>query len=153
MYHALVHYPQIDTTFIEQFRNVYDPYSDMVQAHITFLFGIPDDIEMDQLEKHIQTILTAWASFPIQIKGIHKSWDHCLYLGIKNGHDLIIQLHDELYGGILTDFYRKDLPFDPHLGLGIFSKQTYNPKNPGKYDLDTDKYMKAIKEAEKNNKS
>ena len=77
------------------------------------------------------------------------TWDQCMYLGVQEGHNLIIQLHDDLYGGILQEFHRKDLPFDPHLGIGIFSKQVFNPKNPEKYDLDESSYKKALMEVEK----
>ena len=149
MYHALVHYPQIDTTFIEEFRKTYDPYFQLAKVHITFLFGIPDVVQLADLEKHIRSVLSSWEPFPISIKDINMSWDQCMYLGIEEGNDSILLLHDELYGGMLQEFLRNDIPFNPHLGIGIFSKQSYDPENPTQYDLDEEKYNKAFVDTEK----
>jgi hypothetical protein len=41
MFYALVHYPQIDPEFINDFRRKYDPHVDLIEPHITFVFLVP----------------------------------------------------------------------------------------------------------------
>ena len=38
--HALVHFPNIDTTGINALRDEYDPYKDLIDVHITVIFPV-----------------------------------------------------------------------------------------------------------------
>lgn len=148
MYHCLVNYPKIDSKRIIKFRNKYDPYCELVDLHITFLFPILDDIKEEDLDNHIQLIIAHWKAFPVTIEGIKKTWDHWMYLAFKKGAKNITKLHDELYTGILTPYLRTDLPFEPHIGLGSFSLEVYNINDPTyQHELDEVKYKNALKEA------
>ena len=42
MFYALVHYPNIDTRRINEFRRKYDPHFDLIEPHITFVFLVPE---------------------------------------------------------------------------------------------------------------
>lgn len=149
MFHCLVHYPDIEKQKIHEFQNKYDPFVNLIDIHITFLFPIPEEIDKDTLERHIRKILSNWEPFLVHIKGIKKTWDHFMYLAFKKGGNKIIRLHDELYSGILHPYLRTDLPYDPHIGLGWFGVEKYDFNNPVyQHELDEVKFNKAKKEAQ-----
>jgi len=149
VYHALVHYPEIKTEKIEAFRKKYDPTYNLIRAHITILFPIPPKISKKSLSEHIQEALTNWEPFKIEIEGFTKSWDHWLFLILREGNENIINLHDDLYMGILIPFLRKDIEYIPHVGLGQFIKESekYSLKNPTDVIFDENKYKVALAEA------
>jgi hypothetical protein len=42
MFYAVVHYPNIDTYLINQFRKMYDPQCHLIEPHITLVFLLSD---------------------------------------------------------------------------------------------------------------
>ena len=151
MYYCVIHYPKIDSTKIEELRRNYDPTYEHIKAHITLVFPIKtDDIGKEDLERHIEEIIAEQSSFDIKLAEFEKSWDNWLLLGLEKGRNQIVTLHDELYSGILKPFWRKDLPFSPHISLGQFNEKgtNYSLKNPEAVAFDNELYEKALKEAE-----
>lgn len=124
MSYAIVHYPQINTKRINQIRQKYDPQVDLIPPHITLVFPIKEIINSDNLMLHLQNVLSRWQPFPIHLQGLQQSWDKYLFLMVKEGNSDIIKLHNELYTDILAEYCRKDIPFVPHLTLGVFTKST-----------------------------
>ena len=122
MIYALVHYPNVDTKRINQLRKKYDPQVDLIEPHITLMFPVPESIGEDNLVNHIESILSGWQPFPIHLQGFQKSWDDYLFLMVKEGDADIIGLHSEIYTGILADYRKEDVPFVPHLTLGVLAK-------------------------------
>lgn len=149
MFYALVYFPQINTSQIDQFRRKYDPHVDLIQPHVTFMFPVPEGIGEQRLVAHIATVLDGWEPFEIHLNGFRKSWDHYLFLVLQEGNDHAIRLHDELYTGILAEYHREDIEFIPHLGLGVFTQHdaNYDPLDPQKTQLDSDRYARALAEA------
>ncbi|MEH2381274.1 MAG: 2'-5' RNA ligase family protein [Nostoc sp.] len=121
MSYALVHYPNINTEHINQIRQKYDPQVDLIEPHITLVFPLIKSINENNLILHTDKILSKWKTFPISLKGLQKSWDEHLFLMVEEGKLDMIKLHNELYTGILAE-YRDNLPFVPHLTLGVFTK-------------------------------
>ena len=149
MYFGLVHYPHIKHEGFQSFRKTYDPYSDLLPEHITFIHPVPGELGREKLERHIEHILNHWHPFDVHFCTVEKSWDHWMYLGAKEGHQSVIDLHDQLYDGMLSPYLRKDLPFYPHIGLGLFSKEAYNFDNPtARLTLNKKKYDQAKGEFE-----
>lgn len=150
MFYALVHYPNIDTKRINEFRRKYDPQFDLIEPHITFVFLVPDSIGEANLVHHIESVLGHWRPFPIQLKGLQKAWDHWLFLILAEGNESVARLHRELYTGILVSYRREDIQFVPHLGLGLFARQdaNYDIRNPKEVCLDVEKYSQALGEAQ-----
>jgi hypothetical protein len=149
VYFALVYYPGIDNQAFHTFRRKYEPYSELLREHVTFVFPTTKTVGRQRLEDHIISVLITWEPFKLHFCNLEKTWDHWLYLGAKEGHDLVVKLHDQLYGGILSPYLRADLPFYPHIGLGLFSKESYDSNNPtAKLTLDVSKYKRAKKEFE-----
>ena len=146
MYFALVYYPRIEHKGFHSFRQQYEPYSELLPEHVPFVYPVTDTIGKKKLEEHIEKVLDTWKPFDVHFCTLEKSWDHWLYLGAKEGHDFVVKLHDDLYEGLLSPFLRKDLPFYPHIGLGLFSKEAYDFSNPtAELTLDEERYTKAFK--------
>jgi 2'-5' RNA ligase len=149
MFYALVYYPELKSEFIKQLRHQYDPYKDLIQEHITLVYPVPESIGEENIIKHINQVIKEWEPFKIHIKGYEKTWDNWLFLKIREGKEKLITLHDELYKGILQLYLRKDIPYKPHIGLGLFTKNTYDPLHPEKLPFDEENYQIAAAELEK----
>ena len=149
MSYVLVHYPEIKHEGFQSFRRTYDPYWELLPEHVTFIYPVPETIERLSLDAHIEDVLSRWEPFRVHFCTLEKSWDHFMYLGAKEGHELVVKLHDDFYEGILRPHLREDLPFYPHIGLGLFSKEMYDFNNPtAELSLDKDKYSRAVNEFE-----
>lgn len=150
MYFALVYYPQIEHEGFHAFRDRYEPYSELLPEHVPFVFPVPENIGRDKLEAHIEQVVNTCKPFDAHFCTLEKTWDHWLYLGAKEGHDAIVELHDKLYKGILSPYLREDLPYYPHIALGLFSTEAYDFNNPtAELTLDEEKYNSARKSFEK----
>jgi 2'-5' RNA ligase len=119
---AVVHYPNLDTQRINQFRRRYDPQVDLIEPHITLMFPVPESIGEKNLVNHLESVLRGRQPFPIHLQGLQKSWDDYLFLMIQEGRTDIIGLHNEIYTGVLASFPKGELPYLPHVTLGVFRK-------------------------------
>lgn len=126
MIYALVHYPNINTRRINQFRRKYDPQAGLIEPHVTLMFPVPESIGEDNLVRHLENILGSWQSFPIHLQGLQISRDDHLFLLLQEGNVNATRLHDEIYTDVLGGYWRKDLPFVPHLTLGVLNKDPAN---------------------------
>ncbi len=152
MYYSLVLFPEIDLKKINVLRKKYDPYSKLIDAHITIIFPVPDSVGEKKLIAHIGKILKAWKPFDIRLTGLEMAWDQWLFLVLEEGNGKVIKLHDQLYRGILASHLRKDIEFIPHIALGLFAdEKKYDLRNPKKVPRDRAKYTKGVAEAKKMN--
>lgn len=119
----VVHFPRIDRSTINAFRRKYDRQYDIIEAHITLVFPLPDAIGRDGLIRHIERILPAFRPFPIRLHGLLRAEDSYLFLMVERGKEGVIELHDRLYGGILTEYLREDIPYKPHLTIGYWGSE------------------------------
>ena len=124
MIYALVHYPNIDNRQINRFRKKYDPQFNMIAPHVTIMFPVPESVGEDNLVYHIENVLCNWQPFSIHLQDVQLSSDDYLYLVLQNGREAVIRLHNEIYTGVLVDFLRKDIPFIPHLTLGVLNQNS-----------------------------
>lgn len=151
MYYCVIYRPQIDFQKINSFKEKYDPYYPGIGAHITLVFPIPvNEISEEEFESHIQGALKSFKPFEVHLSGFEKSIDNWLFLSVKEGNKEITKLHDKLYTGLLKKYLREDLPFSPHIGIGLFvnKESKYDLENPTILALDKEKYDKALQEAE-----
>lgn len=152
MYLALVYFPQIDHEGFHDFRNRYEPYAGLLREHLTFIFPVHETIGQENLESHIVEVLKRWSPFKVHFCHLMKAVDHWLFWTLEEGNELAIGLHDELYTGILSPHLKTDLPYSPHIGLGLFSTENYDLNDPyADLTLDAGKYERAVKEFEKLN--
>jgi 2'-5' RNA ligase len=138
MLYALVHYPAVELRPINLLRGKYDPQFHLIAPHITIMFPTPDSIDERSLVSHIESVLHRWESFPIRLKGFQQSWDEYLFLLLNKGEQDVIRLHEDIYTGLLSEYWNEVRPFIPHMTLGVFTG-----KNEG--------YAQALKEAERLN--
>ncbi|MDF5730795.1 MAG: 2'-5' RNA ligase family protein [Rhizonema sp. PD38] len=126
MFYALVHFPAIATTQINQLRKEYDPQVNLIDPHITLVFPIEGALDDEQrLIDHIANVLTAWKPFYIHLHGLAQSSDNYLYLTLQKGNTEVVKLHEELYTGILADYKREDILFIPHVTLGVLHQEEH----------------------------
>jgi len=153
MFYVLVHFPGIDNTDINRIRRRYDPTFRIIDPHITLMFPVLAGMGEEKLVRHLISVLGKWKSFPIHLKGFVKSWDHWLFMTLDQGKTEIEQLYHDIYTGILTEFKRPDIPFIPHLGLGLFVTKgaNYELLDPKAVEFDQNRYETALEEAKKLN--
>lgn len=144
--HALVHLPNIDTRAINALRDQYDPYRDLIDAHIAVIF--PVAVDRDALESHISEILADWSPFTIRLKGLHLSFDQWLFLIVEDGDATLVSLFEALYTGLLAPHRRHDIEYIPHIGLGYFGAEAYDPTVQSVALLDESRYNEAMRRAE-----
>ncbi|MCP6719648.1 MAG: 2'-5' RNA ligase family protein [Patescibacteria group bacterium] len=147
-YYTLLYYPKFTDDKITKFREKHDKHSNQWKAHLTLIFPINSkEIEEEVLIEHVGSILKKWKKFDIHFKGLEKSWDHWLFLTLKEGNEKIIKLHDELYTGPLKRFLREDIEFIPHIGIGEFVKsEEYTVVDPKEFEIDKEKFDEANKD-------
>jgi len=150
MYYGLVYYPDIDITPINRIRKKYDPTFNLIEPHIGVMFPVPDSVGENELISHIESVVKEWKPFSIRISGLTKSWDHWLFLTLEEGNSEVKELYNRIYTGILEKYRRDDLEFIPHIGLGLFAKESkhYDFAEPRQLDFDEQRYLIALKEAE-----
>jgi len=122
MIYSLVHFPNIETERINQIRSKYDPQFELIQPHITVMFPVNESIGEDQLIDHLHHVVRDQKSFPIQLQGLCRSPDNYLFLLVSEGKDAIVDLNAQIYTGVLSNLRKTDLPYVPHVTLGVFSR-------------------------------
>lgn len=150
-YYATVIYPKVDLSRINSFKEKHDPYYPGIGAHLTLVFPTPEEVGDEVITKHVEEILAKYKPFDIHLAGFEKAWDHWLFLNVKEGNEQIVRLHDELYTGSLESYLRKDIPFSPHIALGLFAAKGsgYSLENPTQVQLDEKAYKEGLEEAER----
>lgn len=118
MYFALVQYLKNYPPEIDAFRKRHDPRYELARPHLTYVFPVDAKIGEVPLVQHIEQVLAGKKAFPVTFSGITYSWDDLVFLLVQDGNDSVIQLHDELYTGILQPFLRADIEYIPHVTLG-----------------------------------
>ena len=108
---------------IGAFRRIYYPGAGLIAPHLTVVFPIPASIGMEAFGEHVRGIVSGTPAFDIRLKGLGKTWDHWLYVGVAEGSDEVIALHDALYAGILRPYLWTEQPYVPHVGLGLVAEE------------------------------
>ena len=127
MSNLLIAYPNISNQDLERIQNIrksHDPkYYDVVNPHITLVFGT-QKLSLNHLLDHAKTVLSAFSTVSLcfdkalVVEDDSKTFFHTFLVPSK-GYDDIIKIHDALYTGELLDELREDIPFIPHIGIGI----------------------------------
>ena len=144
MNYALVNYPKINSTNIDEYRKRYDPAFEVVRPHITLMAGIPtNEVNEESLIAHLGAVIRKQNSFSITLRGVSTSSDGLLiYLNVEEGKDQLRQIHEDIYTGMLSGYIFPHLPFNPHVTLGLFSKTNDNSERALKEAVDANFYFK-----------
>jgi len=113
---------------IESARKKYDPLYKEFKSHITVAFPF-ENVSQKKLEKHITNAIKGIKPFELVLKGVRKSpKEFYLYLLVNKGKKELIKIHKKLYSKLLTKHLRKDIPYIPHVTIGIFHEKKYIDK-------------------------
>jgi 2'-5' RNA ligase len=115
--------PWLPAEPIGAFRRAHYPTAHLIEPHLTLVFPVPAAIGGDAFRKHVRDVVSRTPAFEIRLTGLDKSWDHWLFLGVAEGLDKVIALHDALYTGILLSYLWTQQPYVPHVGLGHFAEE------------------------------
>lgn len=118
MYFALVHYLENYPSEIDDFRRKYDSRVKITPPHLTFVFPVNSSIDENELVRHISRVLQNLESFEVVIGGIERSWDDYVFLTLSEGNERVINLHDQLYTGLLLPHLNKQIQYIPHVTIG-----------------------------------
>lgn len=139
--YAIVFFPQTNTNNVQEFRRKYDPKSDLIAPHITLAFPFPAEVGEDKVLSEIESKIQNHRGFQVRLEGVYLDpSDGFLHFLVKEGKEKIVSLHDDLYSGVLNDYWRKELEYKPHMTLGVF-----NELHEG---FDRAKYDEALKDLE-----
>jgi len=91
------------------------------------MFPVPEAIGENKLVDHLARVLSERQSFSVQLQGLDRSSDDYLFLLVQEGKTEIAGLQNEIYTDVLVAYRKTDLPYVPHLTLGVFAN------NAGEY--------------------
>lgn len=124
---AIVAYPSLnepDRQWVESSRAKHDPQAPRIDAHFTLVF--PVEAPPSNLEPEIAAVAQSAQSIPFVIDRISVVPDvlgggNHIFLVPEEGGVQIATLHDQLYSGVLQGHLRTDIPFTPHMTVGVAS--------------------------------
>jgi len=105
---------------IQKIRRKYDPGYEKYSPHITLASPF-ENINQNRLKEHIKDSIKNIKVFKLELQSLRKSpKEFYLYLLIKKGNDKIVKIHKNLYSKLLGKWLRRDIPYIPHVTLGVF---------------------------------
>jgi len=124
---CVVAYPELapaDHAWIERLRQRHDPNFRLVAPHWTLIFPTAA-LDPAAIERHIAQVAAGFAPFAFElrcalvVRDAFSALSH-LFLVPDAGFGQLVRLHDALYGGVLADQLRLDVPYIPHITIGAF---------------------------------
>ena len=107
---------------INEVRNKFDPLASHVKPHVTLVFPFESQIKSDELNRHLKSVLSTRQSFLLTLHAITSSQPgNYLFLNIDKGKKEIIDMHEQLYTGLLESFkpdWLINRNYNPHMTLG-----------------------------------
>ena len=142
--------PWLPNEPIGSFRRAHYPTAHLIEPHLTVVFPVPAAIGRDTFGEHVRAVVSQTPAFDIRLSGLGKTWDHWLFLGVAQGRDEVVALHDALYTGILREHLWTEQPYVPHVGLGLFVEEqdTHDLLELRPRALDRARFDEALREAE-----
>jgi hypothetical protein len=124
---CVVAYPELapaDHAWIELLRERHDPNYRLVAPHWTLIFPTAA-IDPAAIERHVAQVAARFSPFAFElrcalvVRDAFSPLTH-LFLVPDAGFGQLVRLHDALYGGMLADQLRLDVPYIPHITIGAF---------------------------------
>lgn len=120
---AIVIFPSAqDMAAVESMRQRFDPLADSIPAHITLVFPFESQMTDAELKAHVEIAVEGFKGFEIGLSEITASEDEYLFLNINRGRDEIVELHDRLYTGRLSNQLSSSFRYVPHVTVGRFAE-------------------------------
>jgi len=116
---SLVWFPRFaDSAAIDAYRDRYDPRANLIAPHLTLVFPFHSNLSTLQIQTHVKRVARIWPLLPVTFQGVQTYLDEYLFLRVRHGAPAIMELHHQLYRGILAPFLRTDIPYVPHITVG-----------------------------------
>jgi hypothetical protein len=122
-----VAYPDIDADDrqrIDAFRSLHDAHArSVIGPHFTLLFACAEEDET-AYRWHVQAAVEDTGVIPFccryaMLGATHHDESASIYLVPDEGFSQISLLHDRLYRGLMARHLRLDLPYLPHISIGM----------------------------------
>jgi 2'-5' RNA ligase len=116
---ALVVFPEGNGLHvIESLRRRFDPLATVIAAHSTLVFPFTSEISEIDLRAHIELALEGQPPFRVRFEGVLEVENEYLFLDAVVGRELLFELHDRLYRGLLSEYRSTAHVYRPHITLG-----------------------------------
>jgi 2'-5' RNA ligase len=124
---CVVAYPEVnvdDSAWIQTIRCEFDPQYNRIDPHFTLVFPT-HTVETETVEAHLRAAVAGIAPFhfalrcALPIKDSFSAQTH-LFLVPDEGFSDLVRLHSRLYTGPLKAHLRLDIPYIPHITIGVF---------------------------------
>jgi 2'-5' RNA ligase len=102
---------------VEHFRKLHDPLAKEIAAHLHIVFPFHCNLTSVQLASHTRRIVAKWPPLPVTFRDVEGLLDEFVLLMVRERHEAVTALHDELYTGVLKNFLRKEMTYTPHVTL------------------------------------
>ncbi|MFW6287614.1 MAG: 2'-5' RNA ligase family protein [bacterium] len=109
---------------LDAIRDKYDPLDDHVRPHITLVFSFESNLVRSEIERHMVEVLSGVNPFALQLRGIRSNksnYGNFIFLDVKKGNEEIIDIHNNLYTGLLEKYKPRWLienSYKPHMTVG-----------------------------------
>jgi 2'-5' RNA ligase len=128
IHRCIMIFPKFDNIeLLEDIRSQFDPLYKHVAPHISLVFPFKSELTTGAIEDHIKVICANIRPFRICLKGISQEDHGFMFLNIVEGKGQLVDLHQKLYQGLLTEFYPNYLrgnPYKPHMTVGRILDKT-----------------------------
>jgi len=120
MKRAIVLYPKFDgLETIQAMRRKFDPLANYIAPHITLVFPFESTLSTKEVEEHVRAVIKGMTRFSVRLGGFSGDQpDGYLFLRVRQGNDIIIDLHDRLYSGALQPHLCRETLYCPHVTVG-----------------------------------
>jgi 2'-5' RNA ligase len=124
-----ISYPDLkngDLEWIQNIRSRFDPHYELVNPHFSLVFEV-SDIKQDKFINHMRATCRNQSPIEFSLRSTTVTYSvgdekYYLFLVPDEGNGEIIRLHDALYTGMLSKHLRLDIPYIPHITIGIFDE-------------------------------
>lgn len=112
---------------IEAFRADHDPLAAKIPAHLTLVFPFACTLTSTQIASHTRRIVAKWPPLPVVFRDVEGLLDEFILLMARERAEAITALHDELYTGVLRNFLRKEIAYEPHITIARARSREFYP--------------------------
>jgi hypothetical protein len=113
----------IDTHPIERFRQRHDPQAHL-QALVYLVYPFVSSFTPLQLVSHVRRVVRHWPIIPATFRYPELLLNEYVLLPVQRGQDAITHMHNKLYQGVLSPYFREDMHYSAHITLGRATLRT-----------------------------
>lgn len=97
----------------------YDPLALKISPHITLIFPFIDEMDDPALIQHVRVALDGQSGFSVGFSDPVSAGAGRVWLPVRGEPGLISEIHAKLYTGCMRKHLKPELPYVPHVTLGV----------------------------------